>query len=154
MIIKTAGTYLGLSDNYLILFNVIGKYPYLKIPNGIVLNDFIKGTNGIKMVNENSVEIQYLLNTPEAFAFAGLNDIVDTGFKEIDFVTSSEVELEQSDMKYVDKLKMIDAKQMGIPINSLIINIVMDKGYSIPQARMLISILRKKIKNNHVIEEY
>lgn len=149
MFIKDTGTYLALGDHYCMIFRAVGSFPFFRIPTAIVLNDYIRGGE-IRIVKENEVEIQGLLNHPEKFAISSLNALTDDGtFKDFDTETGGIVDIgdPEAEAKYIEKLKYIDMAFSGIHINSLVHDITSEQGMSLPQARMAISVLRKKIKD-------
>lgn len=148
MFIKQAGTYLALCDHYCMLFRAVGSFPFFKIPSALILNDYIRGGE-VRQVKENDVEIQGLISNPSRFAIASLDSITDDcSFKEIDTMSIGVVELDpELEKVYIEKLKYIDMSFSGIHINSLIFDIVGECKMSIPQARLVICALRKKIKN-------
>lgn len=148
MFIKNAGTYLALGDQYVLLFRAVGEFPFFRIPTGIVLNDYIKGGE-LKMVKENEVEIQGLINHPEHFAIASLDAITDDGsFRSIDFKATGKVLLDpETESKLIDKIKYIDMPYSGVSINSLYYEIIRELNMSLPQARLVVQVLRKKIRD-------
>lgn len=147
MFIKTPGAYLALCDQFLLLFRAVGEFPFFKVPSAIILNDYGK-TGEIRTVTENSIEIQHLIANPSCFSIVTLDAIADR-YLPIDFDTTTKIEFDITKFeRYTDKLKLIDTYNSGISVNSLIMEIIKDTGYSVPQARMAVQELRKKIKLN------
>lgn len=148
MFIKEAGTYIALCDEYCLIFRAVGAFPFFRIPTGIVLNDYIKGGE-IRTVKETEVEIQGLISHPEKYAITSLDEITDNcSLKGIDIMTTGVSTLGSDvELKYTNKLKDIDKRNSGLHINSLIMEIVREENMSLPQARMVVCMLRKRIKD-------
>lgn len=149
MLIKSAGTYFALGSHYAMIFRAVGEFPFFKIVNAIILNDYMKGGE-LREVKENSIEVQGLINHPGKFAIASLDDITeDASFKEIDFESGGEeVALDpETEANLIEKIKYIDMPHSGVHINSLYYDMMVEFGTSIPQNRIIVSVLRKKIKN-------
>lgn len=148
MFVKSAGTYLALSEHCCMIFRAVGSFPFFKVPSAIILNDYIKGGE-LCTVKENSIEIQGLINNPEKFAIASLDEITDNGyFKEIDTKTTGKSALDPKlEAEFIEKIKQVDAPYSGLHINGIMYDLVSRCNFSIPQARIAISTLRKKIKD-------
>lgn len=149
MYIKSQGAYIALCNEYIILFRAVGQFPHFVIPGGIVLNDY-STTGEFKIVKSNDVEIQGIINNPERYAFVTLDSIADN-FNNIDFKSTGKIEFDEDKLSvWIDRLIQIDRPNSGLSINSLLLDIVVKHQYSIPQARMVVQELRKKIKNESV----
>lgn len=145
MFIKAEGAYIALSDHSMLLFRAVGSFPFFKIQKAIVLDDFAsKGE--LTIVPENSVEVQMLVNHPELFAFVQVSSIAE-GLRSIDRDTAATTIGFDIEMftKYKDRLILADQQHSGVNVNTVIGEIVYDYGISIPQARLVIQQLRKKI---------
>lgn len=145
MYITKPGAYLALCDHYLIMFRAVGAFPYLKIPTGIILNDYSE-TGEFRYVTENSPEIQGIYTLPEKFVFSSITDLA-AGVKGLNFENTARVEFEAATFeKYSQRLRLIDAPRSGLAINSLATELMFEFGYSLPQAHMFIQELRKRLK--------
>lgn len=148
MFVKSAGTYIALCEQYCMLFRVVGEFPFFKVPSGIILNDYIRGGE-LRMVKENEVEIQGLINNPDKYAIASLDEITDNGyFKDIDVKTTGKSALDpEIEAEFIDRIKQVDAPYSGLHINGVIYLLATRLNLSIPQAKIAVMTLRKKIKN-------
>lgn len=145
MFIKAEGAYIALSDHSMLLFRAVGSYPFFKIQKAIVLDDFAsKGE--LTVVPENSVEVQTLMSHPELFVFVQVSSIAE-GLRSVDRDTAATTVGFDIEMytKYKDRLILADQANSGITVNTVIGEIVYDYNISIPQARLVIQQLRKKI---------
>ena len=147
MYIDKPGAYLALCDHYLILFRAVGSFPHLKIPSGIILNDY--GSEGtFREVLENSPEIQGIYTNPERYVYSAISNLSQE-LKPLDFTATEKIAFDKEVYaKYSQRLRMIDAPRSGLHINSLAINLMTELNYSLPQAYMFIQELRKKLKED------
>lgn len=148
MFVKSAGTYIALCEQYCMIFRVVGEFPFFKVPSGIILNDYIRGGD-IRMVKENEVEIQGLINNPEKYAIASLDEITDNGyFKDFDIKSTGKSALDPDiEVEFIDRIKQVDSPHSGLHINGVIYLLATRLNLSIPQARIVVTTLRKKIRD-------
>lgn len=145
MYISTEGAYIALGDHFLILFRAVGEYPYFKIPSGIILNEYA-ATGELRVVKENSMEIQDVLTNPRMYAFARISSIAE-GLIPVNYIDSSEVQFDEEKINiWIERLQLIDKPNSGLNINSLVMDIVRELGYSRPQALLMIQEIRKQSK--------
>lgn len=145
MYIKTAGAYIALGDHFLILFRAVGEYPYFKIPSGIILNEYAI-TGELRVVKENSIEIQDIITNPQMYAFARISSLAE-GLISVDYNSIEKIQFDEPKMEiWFDRLSLIDKPNSGLSINSLVMDIIRELKYSRPQSLLMIQEMRKQAK--------
>ena len=150
MFFKSTGTYLVMGTKYAVIVRVIGQMPHLQIAEGISLSKFVNGGE-VVLLDRNSLELQAIESHPDKFSYIALEDYEMDSLEELDVTTTTKPKpcvgfSELAITKWKPKLKDILTTK-GLHMNSLYCDI-MAEGYSLPQARMIASELKKELTRN------
>jgi len=146
--LRKEGLYIANGDKLSILVRVVGKAPMLSILSGVLLNEMY-ATGKVVTLNEESPEIQDILENPDKYLFLepSITDVITNSFG-MDYNTNLRIEYSKETFKeWVDKYKSINnmCYEKGKAFAKMVQYLSSEFNQSINNAKIIIKIIERTV---------